>query len=90
MSSAVLANPRPTPNSALIVCGTCRLAPGRSSSATATAAAAEMASPERISGRYPTRGSARPLIALAMGHPITIGVIALPASVGDPPRTPCT
>jgi hypothetical protein len=29
-------------------------------------------------------------MALAMGQPMTIGVMALPASVGVPPSTPCT
>ena len=90
MSSAVLASPSPTPNNALRACGTCRLTSGRSRRASATAAAAEMARPDRTSTRKPTRGSALPLIALAIGHPITIGVIALPASVGEPPRTPWT
>jgi len=55
-----------------------------------TAATAEMRRPVRTSERKPTRGKSRPLTALAMGQPITIGVIALPASVGEPPRIACT
>ena len=66
------------------------LAPGRRSTASATAATAEMRRPVLTSGRKPTRGNALPLMALAIGHPITIGVIALPASVGEPPRIACT
>jgi len=72
MRSAVLAMPSPTPNRALAACGTCRLAPGCSSNASPNAAIAETNQPVRTSTLKPTRGRTRPLMALAIGQPITI------------------
>ena len=40
-----------------------------------------------MSARYPVRGRIRPASVEEMGHPMAIGAIVVPASVGLPART---
>ena len=90
MMSAVFAVPMPRPSANMERRTAKSGAKGWSESTVTQAAMHEMAVPTRTSARIPTRVRRRPLTALAMGQPTSIGATAVPASAGVPPSTACT